>query len=285
MKLICDSGSTRASWRGISADGKVYAWQSEGLHPFFQTEEQIGQVVRNQLLSSSGFPDPQVISEIHFYGAGCANEDRAKPIFQALSNIFSHADIRIASDLLGACRGMLHHEQGAAVILGTGCNSALYNGKTITDNRPSLGYVLGDEGSGAWIGKELLNAFFYDEMPKDLAQAFLKEENCAKEFVLEHVYQKPLANRFLAGYAKFAGRHKDHPFVHRLVVSGFSSFCTKHLLFYSAKNLTVSAVGSIAYHFSEYWKEALLQSGLTPGNTSESPIEGLVSFHRQDISA
>lgn len=285
MKLICDSGSTRASWRGIASDGKIFSWQSEGLHPFFRSEDQIMEVLHHQLLSGIGFPNPQTISEIHFYGAGCANLERAKPIVNALGKIFSSSEIHVESDLLGACRGMLQHEKGLAVILGTGCNAALYDGERIIENRPSLGYILGDEGSGAWIGKEILNAFYYDQMPEELAKAFRIEHENDLEFVLENVYRKPLANRFLASYAKFAGKHKEHPFIHKLIVNGFVSFCSKHLLFYPGENLPVSAVGSIAFHFREYWNEALDQIGLKPGNTAESPIEGLVSFHKQDISA
>ncbi|MGL5888439.1 MAG: hypothetical protein ACRC3B_01060, partial [Bacteroidia bacterium] len=196
VQLIADSGSTKTDWRLASGSIVLRQFQTEGYNPYHMDAERITDSMRKYVLAETGAEIPQAV---HFYGAGCGAEEKASVVKTALLQLFPQADVNVNSDMLGAARALCQRNAGMAAILGTGSNSCLYNGERITDNRPALGYMLGDEGSGAHIGMTLVRLFMYDEMETGLRERFLKRFPLSVSDILNQVYRQPLPNRFLAG--------------------------------------------------------------------------------------
>ncbi len=279
MKLIADSGSTKTDWRLIKPDNSFDQTTTIGLNPYYVSVEQIQSELSNDklLLKNSG-----EVKSIYFYGSGCSSEEKKKVIATALSNIFKNAEIEIQHDLLGAARALCGREAGIAAILGTGSNSCEYDGKEIVANIPSLGFVLGDEGSGAHLGKELLRAFSYNELPDDLKKKFDFRYKTTIPEILENTLQKPLANRYMAGFAKFLFHNIDHPFISKIVIKCFTEFFDRHICKYNShKNVPVHFVGSIAYYFGDRLRYVAEEKGIVVGNILEKPIAALTLYHSQ----
>jgi glucosamine kinase len=277
MKLIADSGSTKTDWRLIKADNSFDQTTTIGLNPYYVSVERItDEVLKDSLLSGNA----NKVSAIHFYGSGCSSEDKKKVIVKALSGIFKNAEIEVQHDLLGAARALCGREAGIAAILGTGSNSCEYNGKKIITNIPSLGFILGDEGSGAHLGKELLKAFAYNELPDDLKKKFDFRYKTTIPEILENTLQKPMANRYMAGFAKFLFHNISHPFVSDIVIKCFTEFFDRHICKYdSHKNVPVHFVGSIAYYFGDRLRYVAEEKGIVVGNILEKPIAALTLYH------
>ena len=279
MILIADSGSTKTDWRGIDASGSIHQAKTSGLNPYHQDAAEIEQVLRQELL-------PQIdsaVEQVYFYGAGCANEAVERSVAQMLQAVFSEATLEVRSDLWAAARALCGHEPGIACILGTGANSCLYDGTEVTDNVPPLGYILGDEGSGAYLGKELLNRYLKRDMPEPLSSQFAKRYAVTTDAVLERVYQQPQANTYLASFAKFAFHHLKHPYIMRLVYDGFQAFFDKNVSCYeNFQQYKVHFTGSIAFYYSNILRQVANDRGITVQNILESPIAGLTLYHRAD---
>ena len=277
--LLADSGSTKTDWLVAGSRGVIRTFSSSGFNPFYQSEQVISKALAQEVL-------PQLISfqpdEIHFYGAGCANEAVSRPIRDSLARHFPTASlVSVESDLLAAARALCGREAGIACILGTGANNALYDGHTIRANIGSLGFWLGDEGSGGYLGKEWVVRFLHRELPADLTEAFAATYPEVDRFsVLENAYHKPFPNRYFAGFTRFLGQYPAHPFVKRFVLEAFLLFLTKYVSRHTeASKLPVSFTGSIAYYFQEQLAEALTQKGLRLGSIQKSPMEGLLRYH------
>ena len=197
------------------------------------------------------------------------------------ANRTADAEIHVTHDLMAACHAALGHEKGIACILGTGSNSCLYDGEDIVDKAVSLGYLVGDEGSGMHIGREVVRAYFYGFMPEDLRQKFEETYHLELKDFIDKVYHQPLPSRYLATFAKFAGEHQSNPFIKELVKGCFKSFIEAFVLRYDAsQSLKVSFVGSVAYHFQEILKESLAEYGLTLGEVMQTPAEGLIKYYQ-----
>jgi len=283
MLLLADSGSTKTAWRLIDQEKKIHQFQTQGLHPLFLEEAEIAHVLEKELIPSLGFPAKESITELFFYGTGCSNTERQHKMKTALETVFSRALIKVESDLTGAARGLCGSQPGLAVILGTGSNSCQYDGKSITHQRPSLGYILGDEGSGAWIGKTLLNAHFSDELPKAISDSLTQRLKVEIDDVIEHVYRKPFPNRYLATYSKFVFQNSKNPAMVQLVRTGFDAFFRKQLLHYPNKELPLHATGSVAFFFSAISKHVAAEHGFTTGMITESPVAGLALYHLGEV--
>ena len=287
MILIADSGSTKTDWCLCNKSTVLQNIQTQGINPYHQTEEAIEQVLREELLpqfetqisrlnaQSSG---PSVI----FYGAGCANETACNRVKAAISKVLNAAAITIHSDLLGAARALCGHEEGIACVLGTGSNSCLYNGKEIIANIPPLGYILGDEGSSAVLGRRLVGDCLKNQLPEAVRDEFLAEYGLTQEIILEKVYRQPLANRFLASLTPFLSKHKEVPEVHKLLVESFVDFFVRNVKQYRRPWLPIHFVGSIANAFSVELKEAAESLGMEIGSIIQSPIEGLIAYHMKE---
>lgn len=280
MIIIADSGSTKTDWclGRTKADSRIV--RTEGINPFHQTSDEISRLIASSLMPHTG--SASRITNIFFYGAGCTPE-KCGSVKDTLSAHFPQADIRVDSDLLGAARALCGTKAGIACILGTGSNSCTYDGEKITDHIPPLGYILGDEGSGAALGKRFVGDCLKRQLPNDLCQSFLKEYQLTTALVQEKVYRQPLANRFLASLTPFLHTHRHRPEIHALLIGCFSDFFRRNVMSYRAyPDLPIHFTGSIAFHFEEEVKEAATSLGISVGRTLKSPMEGLKEYHWQD---
>ena len=274
MRLIIDAGSTKMGW--ILMDGpEVKAhFVTKGFNPNYSPVQDLVETCRGASL-------PDGIQSIHYYGTGCGNEQNCQTIKEVFQNHFPHADIHVTHDLMAACHAVLGHEKGIACILGTGSNSCLYDGKDILEKAVSLGYLVGDEGSGMHIGREVVRAYFYGFMPEDLRQKFEETYHLELKDFIDKVYHQPQPSRYLATFAKFAGEYQSNPFIKELVKGCFKAFIEAFVLRYSeCKSLKISFVGSVASHFQVILNEVLTEYGLVLGEVMPSPAEGLIRYYR-----
>ena len=274
MRLIIDAGSTKMEW--ILLDGNVVKqrFYTEGFNPNYSDRQCLVEMCRGASL-------PNGIQSIHYYGTGCGNEQNCQTIKEVFQNQFPDADIHVTHDLMAACHAVLGHERGVACILGTGSNSCLYDGESIIEKAVSLGYLVGDEGSGMHIGREVVRAYFYDFMPDDLRIKFDAEYHLALKDFIQRLYHEGQPSKYLASFAKFAGENQSHPYIQGLVKGCFKAFIEAFVLRYEAcKSLKVSFVGSVAFHFQDILKESFAEYGLTLGKVMQAPAEGLIKYYQ-----
>ena len=283
MYLIADSGSTKTDWCLCNGSTILSNIQTQGINPYHQTEEAIENVLREELLpQSSQFMAHSSKLKVIFYGSGCANDTACNRVKGALSKVLGVADITVHSDLLGAAHALCGHEEGIACVLGTGSNSCLYNGKEIIANTPPLGYILGDEGSSAVLGRRLVGDCLKNQLPEAIRNEFLAEYQLTQEIILEKVYRQPLANRFLASLTPFLSKHREVPEVHKLLVESFTDFFVRNVKQYRRPWLRIHFVGSIANAFPAELKEAAESLGMELGTILQSPMEGLIKYHSKE---
>ncbi len=274
MRLIIDAGSTKMGW--ILMDGpEVKAhFVTKGFNPNYSPEQDLVETCHGASL-------PNEIQSIYYYGTGCGNEQNCQIIKEVFQARFPHAEIHVTHDLMAACHAVLGHEKGIACILGTGSNSCLYDGKDIIEKAVSLGYLVGDEGSGMHIGREVVRAYFYGFMPEDLRQKFEETYHLELKDFIDKVYHQPQPSRYLATFAKFAGEHQSNPFIKELVKGCFKAFIEAFVMRYSeCKSLKISFVGSVASHFQVILNEVLTEYGLVLGEVMSSPAEGLIRYYQ-----
>jgi glucosamine kinase len=275
--LIADSGSTKTDWRFIDENREILAFRSEGYNPWLVDAEQMEASMRREVLVQLG---NQLPSQIFFYGAGCGTPEKKQVLENVLSKIFGIKNIEVNTDLLGAARSLCGPENGIAAILGTGSNSCSFDGENIIMNRPSLGYILGDEGSGAALGKELLRKFLYDDLDLRLKENFTKRFNLTRPQILDHIYKEPLPNRYLASFSKFIFQNIEHPQCMEMVIENFRAFFTHHVLRYpNAKEWPLHVTGSVGFYFSNLLRRVAEEQGIRLGRVTETPIAGLLNYH------
>ena len=225
---------------------------------------------------------PNGIQSIHYYGTGCGSEKNCQVVKEVLQSQFPDAEVHVTHDLMAACHALLGHEKGIACILGTGSNSCVYDGKNITERAVSLGYLVGDEGSGMHIGREMVKAYFYGFMPDGLKQPFEAAYHPDLKVFIDKLYHDGQPSRYLATFAKFAGEHQNEPFIRVLVEHCFDDFIKAFILrFDECKSLKVNFVGSVAYHFRDILKASLEASNIKVGEIMASPTEGLVRYYSE----
>jgi N-acetylglucosamine kinase-like BadF-type ATPase len=275
--LIADSGATKTDWRFIDENGGIVAFRSEGYNPWLVNAEQMEESMRREVLVALGEQQP---SQLYFYGAGCGTPEKKEVVAAVLSKLFGKTTIEVDTDLLGAARSLCGPEPGIAAILGTGSNSCSFDGVAIVENRPSLGYVLGDEGSGAGLGKELLRKFLYDDLDLRLKENFVKRFNLTRAEILDHIYKQPLPNRYLASFAKFIFQNIEHAQCTEIVIENFRAFFTHHILRYpGAKELPLHVTGSVGFYFSNLLRRVAEEQEVRLGRVTETPIAGLLNYH------
>lgn len=276
MKLIVDSGSTKTFWCLVQQGIKVQEIYTTGINPYTTSTDRIKEVIQQEFL-------PKLMSipeEIYFYGAGCSTEYNNKLLYNELIAINPQAHIEVEHDLLAVARGLCLHKSGIAVILGTGSNSCLYNGKEIVQQTPSLGYILGDEGSGAYIGKTIISDIWYNLMPPELRADFFNQFSEDLSFYLDKIYKAPGANAFLASFVLWLSKHKTHTYVQNIIRSSFDVFVQKHIKPYGVQTSNlIHATGSIAFNFRDEWKDVILQHGYQLGTIEQVPMNGLIQYH------
>lgn len=285
ITLIVDSGSTKTSWcfafllDTSSADG-ARTVTTEGLNPAVMSAEEVEEKIAkalNHCLQSLSISAADV-EYVFFYGAGCIS-GRAGVVSESIQSILVDARIYVADDLLGAARALCGHKAGIACILGTGSNSCLYDGENIVAHTPALGYVLGDEGSGAVLGRKFLNAVLKQTLPENIRKRFLQESGLDMAEVINRVYRSPAPNRFLASMSKYIHGYLDEKEVRDIVIDNFEDFIRNNILAYGDEFRTINVVGSIAYHYKEQLTEAASRNGFQIGKIIKSPIEGLMEYH------
>jgi len=277
MKLLADSGSTKTAWVVLNENGSnSVEYITDGLNPFFQTVQSVQQTIQNQLLPHI---DANSISEIYFYGAGCAFPEKNAIIEEGLRTVFASATIHVASDLLGAARGLCGMQDGIACIMGTGSNSCMYQDGKIVHNVSPLGYILGDEGSGAVLGKLLVGDYLKNQMPTHLASAFLTTYQLTPAIILDRVYKQAFPNRFLASFSPFLSAHKHEPYVQALLHRSFTDFFVRNIQQYDYQHHTAHFTGSIAYYFQDILQQVAQEKGVAVGVIEQTPMPGLVRFH------
>jgi len=276
MLLIADSGSTKVDWRALHSDGSVQEVTTAGINPFFQTEEQIIYELQQHLL-----PDVSAsVNEIHFYGAGVSSPEKILVLQNCFRKVFPKARAFAYTDLLAAARALCGHKPGIAAILGTGANSCFYDGKDIVDNVPACGFILGDEGSGAVLGKKFISDYLKRQLPAEISTLFTQKYGLNYNSIIERVYRQPFPNRFLATFSVFLNENRTDPYINRLLKTNFEEFFTRNIIQYDYKKYSVNLVGSVAFHYSEIIKEVAAQNKIKIGTILKSPIDGLVGYHK-----
>ncbi|MBQ6653079.1 MAG: ATPase [Prevotella sp.] len=271
MTLIADSGGTKTHW-AIAGSGCVLA-VTQGMNPVHRSDEELAHVVADELLPHVA--DASAVGRVCFYGAGCTGSG-VERIARLLQEVFPKAAIEAGSDLIGAARALFADGEGIACILGTGANSGLYDGCGIVANTPPLGYILGDEGSGANLGIRLANALYKGRLPRDVAETFGRETGLTYADVISRVYREPMANRFLASLAPFVCRHLDVPEVALIADEAFDCFLARNVMPYGRRDLPVGFVGGVAWSFREHIAEAVARAGMRMGPVVQNPIEVLM---------
>lgn len=278
MILIADSGSTKIDWCLLNGKKKVAQIFTTGMNALLMTEEEMAECIMNELMPSLRGYD---VTEIYYYGAGIISDEIKNQVINALKRNMPHVNkIEVDTDLLAAARALCQREPGIACILGTGSNSCYYDGERVVDNVSPLGYILGDEGSGAVLGKLLVGDVLKKQLPEHLCEKFLKEYNLDRNTIIDRVYRKPAANRFLAQFAPFLEHNIDEPSIKAIVMRSFTDFFTRNVANYpNYKELPCNFVGSIALLQKDTLVEAASKLGITIGTIIQAPMEGLIKYH------
>ncbi len=280
MILIADGGSTKTTWCLIDKNKQASFFETEGYNPYFVDSEYITRSLQISLPPDMTWED---ILEVNYYGAGCFP---AKiPVMQsALEAIFKNAAVYVELDLVGAARGLLGDGSGFVAILGTGSNTCLFTEGKIAHYIDSLGYLLGDEGSGCDIGKRLLADYARGYLPKEIEDRFLETYRITPPEVIDRVYSEPLVNRFCADFCTFIGQHIDNNYLHNMVRVSFHSFFNNLVSRYPGyKNYSFNCVGSVGYTFKDILQETATSFNMPFGHIIQSPIEGLATYYTQKI--
>lgn len=276
MKILVDSGATKANWVAVSDGKTLHQLQTQGISPYFLSDEGIVDVLREVRLS---IPEP--VKELYFYSTGCKAEDQKRRMNELLRLMFQEAtQVQVETDMLAAARALSQREEGIVCILGTGSNACRYDGKQIVETAGGLGFILGDEGSGAAIGKDLIRSFLNREMPEALREELNKQYHLTRDNILQSVYQLPYPNRFLATFAPFASEHRQEPSIKAVLDRQFSSFLKRCvLLLEGSQDLPIHFVGSVAEHFKEEIVRNALPLGLHLVQFQQDPMLGLIRYH------
>lgn len=280
MKLIADSGSSKTDWVLLDENQQQkHFFKTQGLNPYMVKPDDFVALVEEGLGISAIQP-----SGVYFYGAGCMAESKRNEVEHNLHRLFPYAKIEVNTDLLGAARALCGKNKGIACILGTGSNACLFNGNEIIEEATSLGFILGDEGGGSFLGKHLVTAFLYNELPEDLMEKFVHEYHLDKATVLDHIYRKPFPNRYLADFVPFLVTHKSHRWVSNLINDSFDLFIERHIKsLYNYRDFECHFVGSVAFVFESVLRKKMETHGLKMGEIMNKPIDGLVRFHSEPV--
>ena len=275
--LIADSGATKAEWCLLDKNKKKTII-TQGISPYFLNTEQITDLLLKELKPKLKNIE---VDEIYYYGTGCANPANAKSVKKAVSKVFAGAKVDVNHDLMAAARALCGRKKGVACILGTGSNSCYYDGKKIVKNSPGLGYVLGDEGSGAYLGRKVIQYYLYGTFDDELRGRFDLTYSINAAEILENVYKKPLPNRYLAGFAKFLADNRGHYMIENIIEDALNDFFFAHLCKYRETwTLPVSFAGSVAFGFQDVLQQLCNSYEFEMGKVMKNPMEGLVDYHR-----
>lgn len=285
MILIADCGSTKIDWCLLDKSNKKVVKQvfTLGMNAVMLTMEEMRERIAEQLMPELGALGTDV-TEVYFYGAGCISDTTCGNVATAIAaNIPSAKIIEVYTDLLAAARALCGHDKGIACIMGTGSNSCLYDGKAIAANVSPLGFILGDEGSGAVLGRLFLGNVLKKQLPEDICKRFLTEYKLDLLTIIQRVYREPQPNRFLASVAPFISANIAVPEIYAMVTESFRAFFRRNICQYEGhQTLPVNFVGSVAFYMRDALAEAAAAEGCTLGRIIKSPMEGLLEYHSKE---
>lgn len=279
MILVADSGSTKCDWALIDPNGGVQLHSTAGFNPYFHSSEFVTSSLDEETFVKQ---HAAKVGNVFFYGAGCSSPEMNQIIYKGLKNVFAGAEIAVEHDVLGAALASCQGREGIACILGTGSNSCYFDGAKTQEILPSLGFVLGDEGSGSWFGRLLLRDYLYNvSMPQEL-RAELASQGHDKDSILNATLRQPNVNTYLASFMKTLSKYKQTDYGHGLISAGLTSFLERHVCcFENYRDLQSNFVGSVAYYHKEILEEVAQSVGVTIGNVLQKPIDGLVQYHQE----
>jgi glucosamine kinase len=281
MILIIESGSTKSDWVLLNQGEKTY-FSTIGLNPYFHSAQDVEQAIRSNsgLLAMS-----DKVSAIYFYGAGCSADHLNAIIEKGIKNVFTNSIVSVDHDLNACAYATYNGEPAISCIIGTGSNSCFFDGEVVSEKVPALGYILGDEGSGTYMGKRVLADFLYHRLPEEMAEAFEKETGLDKDSIVQHVYKQANANVYLASFVPFIQKFSHTKYVKELVLNGFKQFLDVHVCcFDNYKSYSVHFVGSISRIFQNELEEACAYFEIKLGNIVQKPVDGLVQYHERYIN-
>ena len=278
MIIIADGGSTKTNWCLVTEEGKKVYFNTEGYNPYFSDEEYIIHSLKENLPTDL---DLTAITEVNYYGAGCSTADKRQIVENAMQAVFTHSKINVGHDLLAAARALLGNTEGFAAILGTGTNTCIYDGKDVASNIDSGAYILGDEGSGCYIGKKLLTDYIRGYMPEAVRKNFWDTFQLTPDDINERVYTQPRANRFCASFSKFVFDNiVNIEYSRNIVRTSFEDFFRNLVTHYpDYQKYTFNCIGSVGYNFRNVLEEVATENGMTVGRIIRSPIDDLVKYH------
>lgn len=274
--LIAESGSTKTDWYLIREGKRDISVKTTGINPYLQTSFEINALLSHELKLKKHAPE-----EVYFYGAGIDSPQKKKELKTILKAFFKADKTEVYGDMMAAARSLCGHDKGVVGILGTGSNSCFYNGKKMKLQVPSLGYIAGDEGSGNHMGKRVLRYYAYNTFDAELREAFEQMFGDDLEVIKEHIYKKPFPNRYLATFTRLLSEHRGHYMVENIIEDSINEFFHHHILKYRESwNYPIHFTGSIANVFKDVIEGFCQHSGLTLGNINQSPLKGLIEYHK-----
>lgn len=279
MFLLIESGSTKTDWVVMDKGSVICTSKTMGMNPFLCSHEDYHKIINDDLKLDV---EKNEIKQIAFYGAGVKDSSKAQYLGKSLKKYFTQAKVSVNSDMLGAAISVCGTQKGVCCILGTGSNSAYYNGEKISKQLPSLGYILGDEGSGSHLGKKVLQYYFYKTFDEQLSEAFHNKYGDNLTEILDHIYKCPFPNRYLASYALFLSEHRGHYMVENIIEDSLIEFHQKHVLKYRESwKHPIHFIGSIADAFKDVILSLHTSYGLETGIIAKSPLDGLIAYYKK----
>jgi N-acetylglucosamine kinase-like BadF-type ATPase len=277
MYFIVESGSTKSDWVLVDSKNNQSFYSTMGFNPYFHSSDLIENELKKHVDILAVADD---VSGVYFYGAGCSSEEMTKIVQIGLQRIFKNAHVLVDHDLLACAYATYSGQPGISCIIGTGSNSCLFDGKELTEVVPALGYILGDEGSGSYFGKQLLSNFLYHKLPSHVAADFFETYQLDKDQIVNHVYREPNANVYIASFMPFIAKHKNEPFFSEMMYQGFKKFMEVHVCCYeNYQNTEVHFVGSLSKIFESELNKAAGELGVTVTSIIQKPVTGLVNYH------
>lgn len=276
MRLIADSGSTKVSWRAMMDDGTVKAIETVGINPVFMDDATIEKILKEKLVPEIGTD----VDGVFFYGAGMVGGDISATLDRCFGKVFPGSKCETASDVLAAARALCGHKPGIACILGTGSNSCFYDGEGIAMNVKAGGFILGDEASGAYLGKQLVSDFIKGLLPEPVEREFVKRYGLDYKTIVQKVYREEMPSRFLASFSLFIADFRNHPYMVNMLKSSFDAFLRRNVAQYEWRKYPVNFVGSIAYCYKDILEKCVGALGMRMGTVLKQPIDGLVEYHK-----
>ena len=278
MIVVADMGSTKTDWSFVDTDKNIVKVSTKGFNPYFYSTEEIIVLLKSEF-SKQTF-NWNEITNVYFYGSGCSSKDKQRIVKNALLPFFPKAELFISHDLLASARAVCGKNKGIACILGTGANTCLFDGENIIANNPSLGFLLGDEGSGGDLGRELIKYYQYGELPKEIEDKFEAQYKMNRQKLLDEVYSTKHPNAYCAAYSTFVNENKSNPVIKQMIEERMEEFFKRHVSKYEGhQNIPINFVGSIAHYFEENLKTVAQKFGCSVGVIVKNPVNLLIAYH------